>query len=225
MRLPRVFADRWNRFIGLSLSRWATPVLSQYEDGFLWVDRRYSPPRLMMYDAEAGQHVNVGTVALTGTGLPAGGTTGQVLAKASGVDYDTAWASGAKVSDGVSLTAGLQTTGSTSWADLPGATVTLTTTGGNVLLTAALILYHDTLNGIMGLTFAIDGVDVAASAGYGLWQANNPAGSETPFSPVHLVKALSAGSHTFKLRWKTNTGTLYAVQSADSPMEFSAVEV
>jgi hypothetical protein len=141
---------------------------------------------------------------------------------------DGSWAAptvaGSRASDSVSLTGGLQSTGSTSWADLPGASITLTTSGGNVLLTAAFILYHGTLDGIMGVTFSIDGTDVAASGGYGLWSANNPQGYETTVSPVHLVKSLAAGSHTFKVRWKTNTGTVYAVQSANSPFAFAAVE-
>lgn len=51
----------------------------------------------MVYSASAGAYVDTGIHAqgapgTDGEGVPAGGTTGQVLKKASGMDYDTEWA-------------------------------------------------------------------------------------------------------------------------------------
>lgn len=70
-----------------------------------------------------------GATGPAGPGVPTGGTTNQVLAKASATDYDTAWVTPAGGSGSV-VTAGLITTTSTSsnstWTDITDSYVPIT---------------------------------------------------------------------------------------------------
>jgi hypothetical protein len=99
------------------------------------------------------------------------------------------------------------TTTSTSFVDLDATNLalTITTTGGDVLIGFYGYVYNAT-----GSTFfdvLLDGVRVAGDDG--LLRTSTAA---FPFSCAYLKVSLAAGSHTFKLQWKVNTGTttLYA---------------
>lgn len=104
-------------------------------------------------------------------------------------------------------TAGDLTTTSTSYVDLTGITVTLTTGARRCLV----IFSANGKNSNAGQTARYD-IDIDGSRqgqGYGLsWAAN--AGSAVGFT--FLTAVLSAGSHTIKIVWSVdaNTGTTYA---------------
>lgn len=122
---------------------------------------------------------------------------------------------------GVATLAADRSTSSASFADMTDMSITITTTGGRVLLgfTAP---FSNSATSLNNFTFAVDGVDVG-NATRGLTsitivtatQSGNPA--MTYLTPT----ALSAGSHTFKVRWKTNAGTATAYQDG----QFWAQEV
>lgn len=97
------------------------------------------------------------------------------------------------------------TTTSTSFTDLTGLTVTFTTYGGQVLVGFS---GNCSNNGASNndFTIAVDGVD----AGDG---TNGITGFSTgtvrfPVSITYITVALSAGSHTIKMRCKTSATTL-----------------
>jgi len=99
------------------------------------------------------------------------------------------------------------TTTSTTFVDVDATNLLLTiaTAGGDVL-----IVFMGYGGGTSRLYFdiAIDGVRMAGDDGF--LSAVNAV--NTPITLVALKQGLSAGSHTFKLQWKVNsgTGTLYA---------------
>ncbi len=99
------------------------------------------------------------------------------------------------------------TTTSTSFADVDATNLSfnLTTAGGDVL-----IVFMGYGGGSARLYFdvAIDSVRMAGDDGF-LASVN---AANTPITLVALKQGLSAGSHTFKLQWKVNSGsaTLYA---------------
>ncbi len=98
-------------------------------------------------------------------------------------------------------------TSTDTWEDITGATLTITTSGGDVEVSATLSVYqtsgstHDCLS-----TFSIDGTPYAGGIGGGWFGAaslaNNAAGMIS-FGPVRV--SLAPGSHTFKLRWWGHT--------------------
>ena len=53
-----------------------------------------SAPNQITIQLNSANQVSVSTPGPAGTGVPAGGTTGQVLAKNSNTDYDTTWVNG-----------------------------------------------------------------------------------------------------------------------------------
>jgi hypothetical protein len=79
--------------------------------------------------------------------------------------------------------------------------------------------------------FEIDldaGTKLSGGATFGLWQVRIPVtGYRCAANFVYLTDALTAGSHTFKLQWQTNTGTatLYGTSSGDSVLTFWVKEV
>ena len=100
---------------------------------------------------------------------------------------------------------------STSFADVDGTnlSLTITTNGGDVM-----VGFHGTFqagtNATVFLDVYVDTADDGGDDGYVVQIM--PANSPETVSFVRLITGLSAGSHTFKLRWKTNgaTVTLFA---------------
>jgi hypothetical protein len=95
------------------------------------------------------------------------------------------------------------TTVSTSYADVPEMTVTLVTEGGSVIVVAQISFNHSA--GSVAVNFALsqDGAaevfDVnLTTVAAGFAQQAVVVGHFTP----------AAGSHTWKMRWKTGSGTL-----------------
>jgi hypothetical protein len=109
----------------------------------------------------------------------------------------------------VTLSAGDITTPSTSFVDLTGATLTITTAGGPVLLLFNVSSYNSAANYRNSFDFAVDGTRMAAAAAFGLGSSMGPTSSvEAPGATLAaLVTGLSAASHTFKVQWRVAAGT------------------
>ena len=97
------------------------------------------------------------------------------------------------------------TTTSSSYADLAEMSVTLTTTGGDLLVDFDAGAYAST--GGLTATFAIslDGASEVHIRDYNLGSS-----AVTPLSLHHRFTSVSAASHTVKIRWKTSGGTITA---------------
>ncbi|MCY4537971.1 MAG: hypothetical protein OXE52_07040 [Chloroflexi bacterium] len=81
--------------------------------------------------------------------------------------------------------------------------LTITTTGGDVLVQFSGTVNHD--SGAKGYyDVEIDGTRQGGDDGI---RQDNPDIVVVAFA--HLFQNMSAGTHTFKLQWRTNTGTLH----------------
>jgi hypothetical protein len=105
------------------------------------------------------------------------------------------------------------TTNSTSFVDIDSTNLSLTinTAGGDVLIIFTGTFSHNTAGGRVFLDVSVDGTDMFGDDGlvtHGCETANR----QYAVTLVAWKLSLSAGSHTFRLRWRTNTGilTLYA---------------
>lgn len=123
------------------------------------------------------------------------------------------------------------TTTSTSFVDVDGSNLalSLTTTGGDVLVGFIGTVKHDTNNGAIFCNISVDGVDYFSNDGL-FFNRNLDLGDYRTFSFVVRITGLANGAHTFKLRWKTSTGTatLYAgagTSGADIHPQFWVQEI
>lgn len=123
----------------------------------------------------------------------------------------------------VVLSAGTITTTSTSLTDLTGATVTITTGTNPVLVSQAAAGEHSAGDGTLFFNIDVDGSLELGTGGLD-WQAYS-ATADVNCSFSHLVTGLSAGSHTFKIQWKTPSGTASVFASAATKYALSAVEI
>ena len=93
-------------------------------------------------------------------------------------------------------------TTSTSFVDITGADVTITTTGGRIM-----IGFHTPHTASGGsttyFTITIDGVEVS---GHANGVALVTSGGTSQMSFVYLTAALAAGAHTVKIRWRVDSG-------------------
>lgn len=167
-------------------------------------------------------------IAATAADTPARvavGANGTQLTAASGASPGVEWAA-APTAGRATRTAGDVTTTSTSFTDLTGASITITTRARRVLLTfTAAYTNNGTSHG--GFDFDIDGTRAQSSSAFGLQIVRNPAAGD--YAPVHisfLTDVLSAGSHTFKVQWRVGGGTgTVAASTTLSGYSFQAVEV
>ena len=99
------------------------------------------------------------------------------------------------------------TTTSGAFVDVPEMALTMTTTGGDVLAWFTTAAQPTILSAICTFSFKVD-------AGGNVFQnpASQPASTSAlcAVSLVGVFTGLSAGSHTFKVQWATNAGTLQA---------------
>lgn len=104
------------------------------------------------------------------------------------------------------------TTTSTTFVDVDATnlSLTITTTGGNVMVGYSGTVRIDTVGAHVHLNVDVDGSVVAADDGIVSMRSTGVTINSMSF--VYLVTGLSAGSHTFKLQWKvsSSTATLYA---------------
>lgn len=102
-------------------------------------------------------------------------------------------------------------TTSTSFVDIDATagklSLTITTNGGDVLVGFHGALAHSVPDNIY-FDIDVDGTRHAGDDGIlGLAPYATFAGGRASVSFVRLITGLAAGSHTFKLQWKTKTGT------------------
>ena len=118
------------------------------EDGISVVDAKVDFDDTLVLTLSNGKEINVGEVkgekgengrdgntGANGIGVPTGGTSGQVLAKNSGADYDTKWVTGGGGGGSGTVTS-VSGTGTVSGISLSGTV----TTSGNLTLGGALDL-------------------------------------------------------------------------------------
>lgn len=166
----------------------------------------------------------------TGQGVPAGGTTGQVLTKQSNSDYDTDWETptGGSSTTGGTFRLGATdiTTTSTSFVDLTNFTITFSTGAHRVLLIATVTAYNSGNNQTY-FTFTVDGSEVSSRTNGLMQMAHGQSGSDIQTETLYfLTDALSAASHTFKVQWKVGGGTGTFYGNAINVMNtFSAIEM
>lgn len=96
-------------------------------------------------------------------------------------------------------------TASTNWADMTGATVTLTTTGGPVLIMFSIAGYNSSAGAYNYIILDIDSSGIAQTERrhYADSGAVNMYFSMT----LQYLHTPSAASHTWKIQYKVNTGT------------------
>lgn len=164
-----------------------------------------------------GHYLETHTVAKQATGnstrrsgsfgqFKTGGTTPKAWlwgstdpAGSSGV---TAVAAGTVDGDG---SGDVTTTTSANFVDLTGASITITTGARRVLLGFTCGTSNSGSN-VNRFTFSVDGTDQGSAFGYALDQAN-AANIVHNVAMTFMTAALSAGSHTFKVRWRVSGGT------------------
>lgn len=117
------------------------------------------------------------------------------------------------------------TTNSTSWVDITNLSITITTEEKRVLLMVSSDIFNDTAGGRSGFSFDIDGTTVN-SAGWGLIAQDAISAQDVvPFCMTYITDVLSAGSHTFKVRMKVQTGTNGSFAGTAGKSIFTALQL
>lgn len=132
-------------------------------------------------------------------------------------------ATNAVIQAGITDTTSELSTTSTTWIDLTGASITMTTGANRVLLLAAFTSSNDTVTGGCQYTFLMDATRYGGSNGL-LRFHEDTANLVKPVTMVFLTPALSAGSHTFKVQWQVNN-TGKTNTSAVNDIVFIAIEM
>lgn len=126
---------------------------------------------------------------------------------------------------GVSL---LQTT-ATEFVDVDAVNLSLalTTHGGDVLLGFTGTVQCQQGGGSVYFNVAVDNVDYVADEGIIRQQISGSVDNNRPkpLSFVMLIPGLAAGSHTFKLRWKVNSGNTAKMDVVNLHPQFWAKEI
>lgn len=111
--------------------------------------------------------------------------------------------------------------------DPTNLSLTITTHGGDVLLGFTGTVRNSSNNASTKFNVAVDGVDYIADDG--VIAMTNSGSSDTgrtkPLSFVLLIAQLSAGSHTFKLRWKTTRHNTASMDIVDLHPQFWVKEI
>ena len=123
----------------------------------------------------------------------------------------------------------LLTTTSQAFVDIDpiNLALTLTTHGGDVLLGFTGTAQNRNHNAVTSLNVAVDGVDYFADNGVVEFKTAGNADNERnkPMSFVLLITGLSAGSHSFKLRWKTSVNNTAKMDVVNVHPQFWAKEI
>lgn len=98
-----------------------------------------------------------------------------------------------------------QTTTSTSYTDITSMSITLTTTGGTLLIWYNDCMQHGSAGANVYVQLLVDGSAVQEAV------FTSPGGGYGQIVSLHVPSlALSAGSHTIKAQMKCDTGTIYS---------------
>lgn len=118
---------------------------------------------------------------------------------------------------------GSQTTGSAVLIDMPGATVTLTTGANPVHVSFAGTIYNSVGASLAHLNIDIDGILQFGTSGRAVYF---PAANQEQNANLTIDTAvLTAGSHTVKIQWMTNAGTIVINGSTVNPFILSVHEI
>jgi len=99
------------------------------------------------------------------------------------------------------------TTTSATYVDLTDMSVTVTTSGGDLVAMLSATLINGTAANNTALALSLDGATEVADQ----WSQKGLASSRTPFSIQYRWTSVAAGSHTIKGRWKSpNESTIQA---------------
>jgi len=133
--------------------------------------------------------------------------------------------SGVLASGKVQRSSGDFTTTSASFVDATGMAVTLTTGARRCLVTLAGMGTNDASADYVALDVAIDGARVGATTD-GLLAVNPPfAGYRVNIGFSYVTDVLSAGQHTFQLRWRRNSGGTGRLVASDPVLTFAVQEL
>lgn len=152
------------------------------------------------------------------------------LKDSSGTVTDIGGGSGGTVVAGVTrLTSGdLTGLNSTSFADLTGVTVTITTEARRCLVTATLV-WVMTATGSPGTAcfdLAVDGTRVGQTFGLHAEDFANSDAMARTVSFTVITDSLTAASHTFKIQYRVTVGTMTVYASTSvTPAVISVVEL
>lgn len=124
----------------------------------------------------------------------------------------------------VHSTGGNVTTASTSFTDLTGATVTLTTGARPCVVEFMLAGFSNTTGATTYFDIAVDGTLQGGSQGLAQFTQTTANVDEHTIPLVYLTAALSAASHTIKVQWKVTAGTTTIRGSSTVPLHFGVVE-
>lgn len=128
----------------------------------------------------------------------------------------------------VSADSNISTT-STAFVDVDAEklALTLTTHGGDVLLGFTGTVRCSGNGGQANFNIAVDGVDYVADDGIvrSTIAYNSDTNRGKPLSFVLLITGLSPGSHSFKLRWKVNSGNTARMNVVSLHPQFWAKEI
>lgn len=141
---------------------------------------------LLIKDGKLGTNDSVVTANITDANV----TTGKLAADAV-------------TQSAVATSTSNTTTTSTSYADLAGATATITTTGGDVLLNWSGIFRNNALGSASFVQFVRD----TTALGKPMLVVQAVAGYSTIISMSWVDLAPAAGSTTYKIQWKVNGNT------------------
>jgi hypothetical protein len=138
---------------------------------------------------------------------------------------------GSTVGDDVILSGGDITTTSTTFVDLTGASITLTTGAHRCLIGFAAEVHNNTVDKLTYLDVDVDGTRISGhSGGLTRVQQNNPNGanySKNGSFTAMTTAQLTAASHTFKLQWRVDggTGKVSAGTAGSSQAQFWVTEL
>lgn len=123
-------------------------------------------------------------------------------------------------------------TSSTSFVDIPNISITLTTGANKVLIIFSCTFYLETQSNWANSRLLIDGVvQDAGSSGLGIkGKFGVPAANSDLVCgclDFATIKTLTAGSHTFKVQWKSDAGQTLSCRAASGyeHMVFAVVEL
>jgi hypothetical protein len=113
------------------------------------------------------------------------------------------------------------TTTSTSFVDVDATNLssTITTNGGDVMVIFSGVFNHNTNGAIIFLNLSVDGANVQPEDG--IVSATLQAANRSNIVLFYMVTGLPAGSHTFRLRWKTSSGVATLHAGATAPLVHS----
>jgi len=115
------------------------------------------------------------------------------------------------------------TTTSTSFVDLTGASITFTTTGGDVRVSFYVTLRNSS-TGWTEFDILLDAVSEGGSAGI-VRSDNEAAVADAVVGFTRVISGLAAASHTFKIQWRVQSGTSTINSGSQYVNQFSASEV